>query len=245
MQIEAIAHIHTDYPEKFGIPRQSGLVTGLPARVVFEKEYRRPESVRGLEGFSHVWLIWHFSEGSASAKPAESADGFRSWSPTVRPPRLGGNKRVGVFATRSPNRPNPIGLSAVKLLGIDYDCEDAPVLIVDGADMLDGTPVFDIKPYLPFADSIAEASDGFAGEVKEKTLVVVFFDNAERELKALLPEEKIGALKEILSQSPAPGYKSDPDRVYGLSFAGVNVSFKVSGGTLTVTGAELCRPHSV
>ncbi len=227
-----IAHIHTDFPEKFGIPRQSGLVTGLPARVVFEPEFRRAEAVRGLEGFSHVWLIWDFSGNHPEdGSPAE-------WHATVRPPRLGGNRRVGVFATRSPFRPNPVGLSAVRLLSVDLGCEDAPVLIVDGADLMDGTPVFDIKPYLPFTDSIPDAADGFAGGVKEKRLAVEVCSQTEADLRAALGAEKYSALLEVLAQSPPPGYQDDPERVYGLSFAGQNVRFRVEGGVVRVTGAE-------
>lgn len=221
--MKIIAKIKTEYPEKFGIPRQSGLVSGLPARIVFEKEYRQAEAVRGLEGFSHVWLLWQFSENKNS-----------SWSATVRPPRLGGNKRVGVFATRSPYRPNAIGLSAVKLIGIDYDSADAPALIVDGADLLDGTPIVDIKPYLAYADSIPDAVDGFAAEHRNEALSV----NFPKELLSKIPSEKQAPLLEILSQDPVPAYQNDPGRVYGLSFAGNNISFSIDSSALTVLAVE-------
>ena len=228
IEMNIIARIHTDFPEKFGIPRQSGLVTGLPARIVFEKEYRRIEAVRGLAGFSHVWLLWYFSESDRN-----------DWSPTVRPPRLGGNTRVGVFATRSPFRPNPIGLSSVRLLSIDMDSPDAPVLIVDGTDLMDGTPIFDIKPYLAYADSHPDAVDGFAGDVKDLSLEVCFTDEARASLEALLPPEKQKALEAVLAQGPVPGYKDDPERVYGLSFGGISVKFRVSNSMLTVIGLSL------
>ena len=219
-EFTVIAHIRTDYPEKFGVPRQAGLVTGAPARIIFEKEYRRPEAVRGLEGFSHIWLLWVFSE---SLHPG-------SWSPTVRPPRLGGNKRVGVFASRSPNRPNPIGLSAVKLIAVDTESADGPVLIVDGADLMDGTPVLDIKPYLSYADSIEDAADGFAADQGDFAVDV---DIPEDEL-AKVPENRRKALRSLLSQRPVPAYRDDPEHVYGLSFAGKNISFRLDGRRLTV-----------
>lgn len=242
IEMNIIARIHTDFPEKFGIPRQSGLVTGLPARIVFEKEYRRPEAVRGLEGFTHLWLIWYFSENGRRGAGHGGAEG-QGWSATVRPPRLGGNRRVGVFATRSPFRPNPVGLSAVRLLGVELEGPEAPVLIVDGADLMDGTPIFDIKPYLPFADSIPDAADGFAGDVKENRLRVEIPDDVRVQLERILPPEKLKALAELLAQSPVPGYKDDAERVYGLSFAGTEVKFKIEGGVLTVLGAEAENPR--
>ena len=210
MQIERIATIYTDFPEKFGLPRQSGLVSGLLGRVVMEKEYRREEAFRGLEGFSHVWLLWGFSENEGR------------WQPTVRPPRLGGNRRVGVFATRSPFRPNGLGISAVKLEKIDYKAEDGPVLYVSGIDMMSGTPIYDIKPYVPHADCIEGAKSGFAGEVLEDDLEVF----APRELLEKLPEDKRKPLLELLAQDPAPHYQSDPSRVYGFSFAGFEIKFR-------------------
>ena len=217
--MEIIARVYTDFPEKFGIPRQSGLVDALEARVVFEPAYRSPEALRGLEGFSHIWLIWQFSQSVRE-----------KWSPTVRPPRLGGNVRMGVFATRAPFRPNPIGLSCVRLEGIDYGGKDGPVLRVRGADMLNGTPVYDIKPYLPFVDSHPEATGGFAGPVRKHALRVEF---PEALLQAV-PERAREALVALLSQDPRPSYQHDPERLYGLPFAGVNVRFTVDGDTLTV-----------
>jgi len=214
-----VARIHSDFHTKFGIPRQSGLVEELEALVVFEPEYRNPDALRGLEGFSHIWLIWQFSEAVRD-----------TWSPTVRPPRLGGNERLGVFSTRSPFRPNAIGLSSVKLLGIEQHPELGAVLRVAGADLMDGTPIFDIKPYIPYADCHPEATDGFTGGTGGKTLEVVF---PERWL-AVVPEEKRAALTGVLAHDPRPSYQKDPERVYGLDFAGVNVRFSVQGDTLTV-----------
>ena len=218
-----IAYIRSDYGEKFGIPRQSGLVPEALARVVFLPEYRREEALRGLGGFSHIWLIWEFSETMNEG-----------WSPTVRPPRLGGNKRVGVFATRSPYRPNPIGLSSVRLLGIDTDHSDAPSLIVGGADLLDGTPIYDIKPYLPAFDCHPDAVGGFADAAPERVLRVAVPDGS---LDAV-PEEKRQALKGALSLDPRPSYQDDSERVYGFSFAGCEVRFRVDHGILTVISSE-------
>lgn len=220
MEIKPIAHIRTDFPEKFGIPRQSGLVEELSARIVFEPEYRNADALRGLDGFSHLWLIWDFSE--------VPHDG---WTPTVRPPRLGGNKRVGVFATRSPFRPNPLGLSVVRLGRIDTTSKDAPVIEVFGADLMDGTPIFDIKPYLPYVDSKPDAKNGFALAQSEGVLRVAFPEN----LKSKVPENKFGALSEVLSQDPRPQYQNDPERIYTMSFAGLEISFSVDGETLSVT----------
>ncbi len=246
---EVIAHIESAYPEKFGVPRQAGLVEGVPARIVFEKKYRRSEALRGLAGFSHIWLLWVFSEspGLSGALPSEdraepegeaSSDAPilapASWSPTVRPPRLGGNERLGVFATRSPNRPNPIGLSAVRLLQIEQDGPDAPALLVDGADLMDGTPILDIKPYLPYADSVPDASGGFASEKEAFRLRVVI---PEAELQKV-PEEKRAPLRQVLAQRPVPAYQSEPSRVYGLAFAGCNIRFRLEGDCLTVLEIE-------
>jgi tRNA-Thr(GGU) m(6)t(6)A37 methyltransferase TsaA len=222
-QIQVIAHIRSDFSQKFGIPRQSGLVEELEAAVVFRPEYRRPEALRGLEGFSHLWLIWEFSQAKREV-----------WSPTVRPPRLGGNQRLGVFATRSPFRPNPIGLSCVRLTGIDLTTPEGPILRVSGADLLDGTPIYDIKPYLPYADCKPEAVGGFAAQPKEASLTVdippVWLER--------VPPEKRAALRGVLAQDPRPSYQDDPERVYGMSFAGLEVKFQVENGILTVCGID-------
>ena len=217
--LTAIAHIRSDFPEKFGIPRQSGLVEELTAKIIFEPEYRQISAFRGLEGFSHLWLIWEFSK--ARGKP---------WSPTVRPPRLGGNARLGVFATRSPFRPNPIGLSCVRLVRLEQDPHLGPVLVVAGADLMDGTPIYDIKPYLPYADCKPEAVGGFASQPKEPSLQV---EIPER-LLALVPEEKRGALCGVLAQDPRPQYQKDPQRVYGMAFGELEVRFQVEGEQLRV-----------
>ncbi|MCQ2453634.1 MAG: tRNA (N6-threonylcarbamoyladenosine(37)-N6)-methyltransferase TrmO [Clostridia bacterium] len=221
--LHPIAYIHTDFKQKFGIPRQSGLVSELQAYIVFEPEFRRVEAVRGLEGFSHLWLIWEFSKTRVSE--------FR---PTVRPPRLGGNTRVGVFASRAPYRPNGLGLSCVKLTGIDLDAPEAPVLTVSGADLLDGTPIYDIKPYIPVADCHPEASEGYTAETRTHRLQVVF----PQELLDKVPTEKRSALKGVLACDPRPGYEDAPETVYGLSFAGMDVGFRVENGILTVTRVE-------
>ena len=220
MYIQPIAHIHSDFSEKFGIPRQSGLVEELTATVVFEPAYRVPEALRGIEGFSHLWLIWEFSQARRE-----------NWSPIVRPPRLGGNQRMGVFATRSPFRPNPIGLSCVRLLGARQDRKLGPVLVVAGADLMDGTPIYDIKPYLPYADCRPDAVGGFASVPKSASLEV----DCPPELLAVLPEDKRPALLAVLAQDPRPQYQDDPDRVYGMAFAGTEVKFRVAGGRLRVT----------
>lgn len=214
-----IAYIHTDFPTKFGIPRQPRLVSGLTARIVFEPAFRRDEALRGLSDYSHLWLLWHFSE-------TERAD----WLPTVRPPRLGGNRRMGVFATRSPFRPNPIGLSAVRLVRIEPTADEGTVLIVEGADLMDGTPIFDIKPYLPYADAIPDAVGGFAGEAPSRPLSV----DIPPKWAAEIPPEKLAALTAVLAQDPRPAYQRDEARVYGFPFADVEVRFTVSGDTLTV-----------
>ncbi len=221
MQLKTIAHIRNDFTEKFGIPRQSGLVQTALSQIIFEPQYRNPEALRGLEQYTHLWLIWQFSE-------AVRAD----WSPTVRPPRLGGNKRMGVFATRSPFRPNPLGLSCVRLEAIDLHTAEGPVITVSGADIMNGTPIYDIKPYLPYADSYPEASNGFALCDKGAQLQVII----PEELGEILPESKRAALVEILAQDPRPQYHNQPDRVYTMSFGGFEVSFTVCGETLTVCG---------
>lgn len=221
--MKVIARIHSDFPEKFGIPRQSGVVPQTRARIVFEPAYRNADALRGIEGFSHLWLIWAFSE-------CERDD----WSPTVRPPRLGGNTRMGVFATRSPFRPNAIGLSSVTLEAVDLHTPDGPVLTVGGADLMDGTPIYDVKPYLPFADCHPQATGGFAAERESYALDVKF----PAELEARIPIEKRCALRGVLAHDPRPSYQSDPDRVYGVAFSGKNVRFTVREGTLTVVDIQ-------
>ena len=216
-----IAHAHTDFPTKFGIPRQSGRVKGLYARIVFLPKYRSPDALKGIEGFSHLWLLWHFSAFKRS-------EVFR---PTVRPPRLGGNRTEGVFATRSPNRPNPIGLSSVRLVGVEHNEKDGTYLIVEGADLLDGTPIFDIKPYLPASDLHPDATGGFADAFTDYRLSV----ECDTSLLALLPEEKREALLAVLADDPRPAYQNDPTRVYGFPFDGFEVRFRVDGETLFVT----------
>ncbi|WP_346704798.1 tRNA (N6-threonylcarbamoyladenosine(37)-N6)-methyltransferase TrmO [uncultured Agathobaculum sp.] len=213
-----IARIRSDFPTKFGIPRQSGLADA-PARIVFEPEYRNADALRGIEGFSHLWLIWQFSEAVR--------DG---WSPTVRPPKLGGNRRMGVFATRSPFRPNAIGLSSVRLDRVDLHTPDGPVLHVSGADLMDGTPIFDIKPYLAYTDAHPEASGGFALQNRDGVLQVCCTDA----LLDHLPAGRRDALLAVLAQDPRPGYQHEPDRVYGFPFAGCEVRFSVEGSILTV-----------
>ena len=214
-----IAHIHSDFSTKFGIPRQSGIVESLQAEIVFEPEFRSREAVRGLDGYSHIWLIWEFSENVDAP-----------WSPTVRPPRLGGNVRMGVFATRSPFRPNPIGLSCVRLERVDLTDPRGPVLHVAGADLMDGTPIFDIKPYVAYADCHPDATDAFEESRSAKPLEVVFPDV----LLQKIPTDKRAGLIQALSQNPCPGYQHDPNRRYGFNFAGFDVRFQIDGDTLTV-----------
>ena len=217
--MKVIAHIHTDFPTKFGIPRQSGIVESLQGTIVFKAEYRNPEAVRGLEEFSHLWLIWEFSEAKRE-----------NWSPTVRPPRLGGNVRKGVFATRSPFRPNPIGLSSVKLEKVEIDPKLGPVLHVSGADLMDGTPIYDIKPYIVYTDSHPEAISGFASKPAEYLLEVFF----PEELLQQVPEAQRESLIAVLAHDPRPQYQDDPERVYGMAFADFEIKFKVDGMRLTV-----------
>ena len=224
MQLRPIAYIHNSYREKFGIPRQSGLAD-IVSEIVFEKEFRDVNAVRGLEDFSHIWLLWGFSD---NREPEGN-----SFRPTVRPPRLGGNERVGVFATRSPFRPNPIGLSSVRLESIKMT-DDGPVLVVRGADLMDGTPIYDIKPYLRDFDSHSDARSGFADDRQYNTLEVVF----PQELLELIPVQDREPLVQALGQDPRPHYQDDPERVYGMLFGDRNILFMVSGGTLTVTGIE-------
>lgn len=221
--MKTIAHIHTEFPTKFGIPRQSGIIESLQGTIVFEPEYRNPEAIRGLEEFSHLWLIWEFSE----AKRDE-------WSPTVRPPRLGGNVRKGVFATRSPFRPNPIGLSSVKLEKIEIDPKLGPVLYVSGADLMDGTPIYDIKPYITYTDSHPEAISGFASKPAEYLLEVIIPD----ELLEKIPENQRESLISVLAHDPRPQYQDDPERVYGMAFGNLDIKFKVKEMQLSVIGVS-------
>ena len=229
--MKIIAHIRTDFTEKFGIPRQSGLVKGLMGRIIFEPEYRTPEAFRGLENFSHIWILWKFSEARRKTEEGfAGSHGQAHWAATVKPPRLGGNQRMGVFATRSPYRPNDIGLSSVELMRVEWSEKLGPVLHVAGADLLDGTPIYDIKPYLPYTDSHPDAVAGFAGEVYDYALEVVFPET----LLEILPETKRQTILEVLRQDPRPAYQNDPKRKYGVAFAGFDVRFYVSEGVLTV-----------
>ncbi len=217
--MKIIGHIYTDFPEKFGIPRQSGLVEGLKGKIIFEPEYRVAEAVKGLEEYSHIWLLWKFSKAERE-----------HWSPTVRPPRLGGKKRVGVFATRSPFRPNPLGLSSVRLEKIVFDEKYGPMLYVSGIDMLDATPIYDIKPYLSYCDSHAEAKCGFADEVRERMLCVEY----DEAVTGAVSERELETICEILRQDPRTAYLDDEEREWGLSYADYNIKFKVCGQTLRI-----------
>lgn len=221
--ITPIAHIKTGFDEKFGIPRQSGLIDALRAEIIFEPEYRNPDALRGIKDYSHLWLVWSFSKARRDC-----------WSPTVRPPRLGGNSRVGVFATRSPFRPNSIGLSCVRLEHVELSGKNGPVLHVAGADLLNDTPIYDIKPYLPYVDSHPEALEGFAGKVRDYSLEV----SCSKELLHKIPSEYREAILAILEQDPRPSYQNDPQRIYGLKYAGLNVRFQVDGKELTVCDVE-------
>lgn len=222
-EMKIIARIKSEFPEKFGIPRQSGLVSSLKAQIIFEEEYRSVDAVRGLDEFSHLWIIWQFSKAVRD-----------TWSPTVRPPRLGGNKRIGVFATRSPFRPNAIGLSSVKIEKIDLDGENAPVIHVSGADLMDGTPIFDIKPYLAYTDAHPDAVGGFTENVADRRLKVEF----DGELENAVPNEIKTALCDLLAEDPRPSYQNDSQRVYGLSFSGYEIGFTVDKKTLKVIKLE-------
>ncbi len=219
-----IARMKSDFPSKFGIPRQSGLVQELSSTIVFEPEYRNPDALRGLEDYSHLWIIWQFSQAVREG-----------WSPTVRPPRLGGNRRMGVFATRSPFRPNEIGLSSVKILGMENTAQYGTVIHVAGADLMDGTPIFDIKPYIPYADCHADATGGFTDSAGDFLLEV----SCPKEMLSIIPEEKRSALLGVLSHDPRPSYQQDSDRIYGLEFGGFDVRFQVNSRTLTVL--SICR----
>lgn len=217
--LNVIAHIESEFPTKFGIPRQSGLVEELRSRIIFTEEYRVPEAVRGLQDFSHLWIIWQFSQAVR-----------QGWSPTVRPPRLGGNTRMGVFATRSPFRPNELGLSCVKIISVEEHTDQGPVITVAGADLMDGTPIFDIKPYIPYADCHPEATGGFTDRANDFLLTV----NIPQELLSRVPEAHREALAATLSHDPRPSYQNSPDRIYGMAFAGLDVKFQVQSDTLTV-----------
>ena len=219
VNIQVIARMHSDFATKFGIPRQSGLVEELRSTIVFEPEFRNADALRGIEDFSHLWIIWQCSEAVR-----------QGWSPTVRPPRLGGNTRMGVFATRSPFRPNNLGLSCVKLLGVEHTPEHGTVLHVGGADLMDGTPIFDIKPYIPYADCQADATGGFTDNAGDFLLQVEF----PRELLNILPESKRAAAIQVLSHDPRPSYQRKPERIYGLTFAGFDLRFRVQDNVLTV-----------
>lgn len=219
LELKVIARIESDFPEKFGIPRQSGIVPALRSTIRFEKEFRNADALRGLEGFSHLWIIWIFSENVRD-----------TWKPTVRPPRLGGNTRLGVFATRSSFRPNPIAMSCVKIEEIRLEGNNGPEIVVSGADLMDGTPIVDIKPYLPYADSIPDAAGGFAATVDGNRLDV----EIPAEVATGFPPEKIDALREVLAQDPRPHYQDDPERIYGFPFAGHEVKFRVVGKKLEV-----------
>ncbi len=217
--IKKIATIENGFSGKFGIPRQSGLCENVPSRIIFEPEYRIPQAVKGLEDFSHIWIIWQFSENVGA-----------EWSPTVRPPRLGGNRRMGVFATRSPFRPNSLGLSCVKLNKITFDAKLGPILHISGADLMNGTPIYDIKPYIPYADSIQDATSGFVGQTEKRQLTV-----AGGEWENGIDKQVCEAVRQIISQDPRPAYQDDPERIYKFEYAGYNISFKVEGDTALIT----------
>ncbi|MCQ2147651.1 MAG: tRNA (N6-threonylcarbamoyladenosine(37)-N6)-methyltransferase TrmO [Bacteroidales bacterium] len=219
MEIRPVAYFVSPLKTKFGIPRQSGICSELRGKIVFAPEYRNPDAVRGLEEFDYLWLVWEFSANARNT---------REWSPTVRPPRLGGNERLGVFATRSPFRPNPLGLSSAKIESIELDSEDGPVINVLGADLMDGTPIYDIKPYITYSDSHPEARSGFVDQNSWKTLEVVIPEELLSRVKSK------SALVQVLSQDPRPQYHDDPDRIYGMEYDGMDVRFKVSGEVLTV-----------
>lgn len=224
MEVKPIAYIKTDFKEKFGIPRQSGIAQNLTSKIVFTPEYRNPDALRGIDGFSHLWLIFDFSLSHRNG-----------WSPTVRPPRLGGNERRGVFATRSPFRPNPIGLSCVRLLSVHKTDNEGDVLIVSGADLLDNTPIFDIKPYLPYADSHPKATGGFTDSVNKEKLEVIFGDG----LLELIPFDKRQGLADILAEDPRPSYQNDPTRTYSMLFDRFDIHFKISGNKVTVIRVDI------
>lgn len=222
LMLTPIAHMESDFPTKFGIPRQSG-ITSLSSRIVFDKEFCREEAFRGIEDYSHLWIIWGFSEAKQER-----------WSPTVRPPRLGGNVRMGVFATRSPFRPNPLGLSSVRLLSVENDGKNGISLVVEGADLMSGTPIYDIKPYIPYTDSHPQASGGFSDDVREDRLSISIEDSLLKQV----PQDKRDALLSILRHDPRPHYQNDPERIYGFPFAGLEIKFRVENDVLTVVTVE-------
>lgn len=226
-ELKVVAHIETDFKSKFGIPRQSGISWELEGRIIFEEEYRNPVAIRGLEDYSYIWLLWQFSENIREG-----------WSPTVRPPKLGGNTRMGVFATRSPFRPTPIGLSCVKLMTVQITEEYGPILYVRGADLMDGTPIYDIKPYLPYTDSHPDASGGFTDSLAIRPLEVYI----PTELRDKVPVEKLKPLMVVLSQDPRPAYHQDPERIYGFEFAEMEVKFKVHGELMKVVDIQTNNP---
>lgn len=242
MEYQPIAYIHNDFPTKFGLPRQSGLSEHLISQIVMEKEYRNPDAFRGIEEFEYLWLIWCFApmgkrssleNASTEDHVSKRASTMHAWSPTVRPPKLGGNKRMGVFATRSPNRPNPIGLTRVKLLSTELTADQGLVLTVAGADLMDGTAILDIKPYLPYADSVPDAATGDYGPEHQQIMAVTIPDD----VAALFREEQLKTLTEVLSFDPRPGYQHDPDRVYGFAYGGYDVRFQADDHTITVVEA--------
>lgn len=218
--MKPIAHIENDLPTKFGVPRQSGLIPELQGSIVFEPEYRNAEALRGLEGFSHIWLLWDFSQAHTIG-----------WSPTVRPPRLGGNRRMGIWATRSPFRPNSIGLSAVRITHIEMQTQRGPIIHVAGADLMNGTPILDIKPYLPFADAIPEATGGFTDDTRRQPPLEI---KGLEKLTHLFSEQQLMALQKILAHDPRPHYQTDPSRIYGLDFAGRDIHFRIEGNKVVV-----------
>ena len=222
MNCKSIARIYNDFPTKFGLPRQSGMAEHLVSKIIMEKEYQTPEAFRGIEEFEYLWLLWEF-------EPM----GKRTWSPTVRPPKLGGNKRMGVFATRSPNRPNPIGLTRVRLLGVEQTESDGTVLTVSGADLMSGTAILDVKPYLPFADSAPEAAAGAYGPDRQTKLAVEIPES----IQALFSEKQFSALREVLEYDPRPGYQNDPERIYGFAYGGYDVKFRIADDRVIVTEA--------
>ena len=227
MEIRPIAYIRTQFPEKFGVPRQSGLASSLRGTIVFEPEFRNPDALRGLDGFTHLWLIWEFSANHG---------GGRSWQPTVRPPRLGGNLHMGVFATRSPFRPNPIGLSCVMIDRVEAESAEGPVIHVKGADLMDGTPIYDIKPYIPYADAYPQAGAGYVDMLTSDRLDVVMPDHVREVLKE---RQILAAVVEVLSLDPRPSYHDDPERVYGMSFSGINIKFAVRDNILSIRDIEI------
>lgn len=236
MNCKIIAHIQTDFDTKFGVPRQAGLVPELEGRIVFEPPYRIADALRGLDGYSHLWLIWEFSGVTEHRQQQTDENGTSpadDWTPTVRPPRLGGNKRMGVFATRSPFRPNPIGLSSVEIARIELNTPDGPVIYVKGADLMNGTPILDIKPYLPFTDSHPDARGGFTDQTRQQEPLEVIIPE---EIYTLynMRDEQWAALRKVLSEDPRPHYQHNDERIYGITFAGINFHFKVIGQVLTV-----------